>query len=120
LRERCACWESPSPRKKPASDSAVAQFAAGQLLEAEHAFRYALELDPETGKSRAFCSWNASARACLASLDYLEAYVSLSHRLEDAAEHFPGFIWTLEARNFFHSKAQIMREWLKACRSIAV
>jgi predicted Zn-dependent protease len=29
------------------NDWAVAQFTAGQLIEAEHAFRYALELDPE-------------------------------------------------------------------------
>lgn len=52
--------------------------------------------------------------------DYLEAYVSLSHQLENAVEHFQGFVWTSEARSFFHSTAQIMREWVKACRSIGV
>lgn len=58
--------------------------------------------------------------AHLGGHDYLEAYVSLSHQLEDAAEHFQGFIWTSEARSFFHSTAQIMRERVKACCCIGV
>jgi hypothetical protein len=52
--------------------------------------------------------------------DYLDAYVSLSHPLEDSAEHFKGFIWTTETRNVFHYTAQVMREWAKACRGIGV
>jgi hypothetical protein len=42
--------------------------------------------------------------------DYLDAYVSLGHQLEESAEHFKGFIWSTETRNFFHYTAQVMRE----------
>ena len=52
--------------------------------------------------------------------DYLDAYVSLSHQLEESAEHFKGFIRSTETRNFFHETAQVMREWAKACRGIGV
>jgi hypothetical protein len=52
--------------------------------------------------------------------DYLEAYVSLSHQLEEVVDRFRGFVWTAETRDFFRSTAQVMREWVKACRSIGV
>lgn len=52
--------------------------------------------------------------------DYLDAYASLSHQLEQSAEHFKGFIWTTETRNFFHYTAQVMREWAKTYRGIGV
>jgi len=38
--------------------------------------------------------------------------------MEEAAELFKGFIWTVETRGFFHSTARVMREWVKACRGI--
>ena len=65
-----------------------------------------------------FLSWLQETR--LDGGDYLEAYVSLSHQMEQAAEHFQGFIWTAEARAFFRSTAQVMREWVKACRCVGV
>jgi hypothetical protein len=52
--------------------------------------------------------------------DYLDAYPSLRHQLEQSAEHFKGFIWTTETRNFFHYTAQVMREWAKTYRGIGV
>jgi Reversibly glycosylated polypeptide len=62
--------------------------------------------------------WLQEAR--LEGGDYLEAHVSLSHQMEDAAERFQGFIWTAETRSFFHFTAHHMREWVKACRCIGV
>ena len=51
--------------------------------------------------------------------NYAETYVSLSHALE-AAAMFQGFIWTEEARQFFGSTAQSMREWVKACNCLGI
>jgi hypothetical protein len=54
----------------------------------------------------------------LESGDYVKSYVSLSRRLEPAPERFQGSVWTSETRGFFHSTAQVVREWVKACRFI--
>jgi hypothetical protein len=52
--------------------------------------------------------------------DYSEAYTCLSDQLEQAVDHFQGFIWTAETRDFFRSTARVMREWVKACGRIGV
>jgi hypothetical protein len=56
----------------------------------------------------------------LSGEDYSETYESLSHGLEEAACRFHGFIWTEETVTFLRSTADIMREWVKACRRIGV
>ena len=56
----------------------------------------------------------------LSGKDYLQTYESLSHGLEEAACLFHGFIWTEETVKFLRSTANIMREWVKACRRIGV
>jgi Reversibly glycosylated polypeptide len=60
--------------------------------------------------------WMVEAK--LSGDSYLEAYLSLSHLMEDAVERFQGTIWTDTARGYFHQVAHHMRAWLKACRSI--
>jgi reversibly glycosylated polypeptide len=49
---------------------------------------------------------------------YAEKYVSLSELLEDALSSFKGFIWTEETAKFFHSTANIMRQWATTCRCL--
>jgi len=49
---------------------------------------------------------------------YIEAYLSLSHLLEDAVEQFQGSFWTDPARGYFHQVAFHMRAWLDGCRTI--
>jgi hypothetical protein len=49
---------------------------------------------------------------------YTEAYLSLSHQLEDAAERFQGFIWTEASRGFLHQTAHHMRQWLACCARV--
>jgi len=50
---------------------------------------------------------------------YSETYVALSHAIEDAVEHFSGFIWSDSTRGYFHQMAYCMREWVKVCTQIA-
>jgi len=50
---------------------------------------------------------------------YSDAYLSLSHLLEDGVSHFSGFIWTDAARDYFHVMAASMRVWTAACRQLA-
>jgi hypothetical protein len=57
--------------------------------------------------------------ASLEGKTYEEAYVSLSHQLEDAVTRFSGFIWTKETRDYFHMLASRMRAWVLACRQLA-
>jgi hypothetical protein len=45
-----------------------------------------------------------------------EAYLSLSHLLEEAAEKFQGQIWNDASRGFVHEMAGLMRAWIAACR----
>lgn len=60
--------------------------------------------------------WLCEAK--LSGDSYVEAYLSLSHLMEDAVEGFQGTIWTDTTRGYFHQVAHHMRAWLKACRSI--
>ncbi|HEY1221471.1 MAG: hypothetical protein ABSE42_05855 [Bryobacteraceae bacterium] len=46
----------------------------------------------------------------------LEAYLSLSHLLEEAVEKFQGQVWTDSSRGFVHQMAHLMRVWIAACR----
>jgi len=48
----------------------------------------------------------------------LEAYLSLSHALEDAAEKFQGRAWNDAARGFVHQMAYLMRAWIAACSAV--
>jgi hypothetical protein len=48
----------------------------------------------------------------------LEAYLSLSHLLEEAVEKFQGRAWNDAARGFVHETAQLMRVWIAACRAV--
>jgi hypothetical protein len=45
-----------------------------------------------------------------------EAYLDLSHLIEDAAEDFQGRIWTDATRAYFHHMGYHMRLWLSACK----
>jgi hypothetical protein len=53
--------------------------------------------------------------AQLEGTSYCQAYRSLSHLLEDAAESFQGSIWTDSTRGYIHQLAYHMREWIKCC-----
>ena len=50
---------------------------------------------------------------------YSDAYLSLSHQLEDGVSRFSGFIWTDAARDYFRLTATSMRAWAAACRQLA-
>jgi hypothetical protein len=45
-----------------------------------------------------------------------EAYLSLSHLLEEAVEKFQGHAWNDASRGFVHEMAHLMRVWTAACR----
>ena len=45
----------------------------------------------------------------------VDAYVSLSHAIEDAVERFSGTIWTDVVRGYFHQVAYCMRKWAHVC-----
>lgn len=60
--------------------------------------------------------WLVDAR--LEGDTYVDAFVSLSHGIEEAVEKFNGFIWTDATRGYFHRIAYGMREWADACRRI--
>jgi len=45
-----------------------------------------------------------------------EAYLSLSHLLQEAAEKFQGRAWNDTSRGFVHQMAHLMRTWLAALR----
>ena len=45
----------------------------------------------------------------------LEAYLSLSHLLEEAVEKFQGQAWNDASRGFVHETAHLMRLWIAAC-----
>ncbi len=62
-------------------------------------------------------AWLPEAR--LSGGTYDEAYVSLSHELQEAVERFRGRIWTDAARGYFHQAAFYMRKWAAACRRLA-
>jgi hypothetical protein len=57
--------------------------------------------------------------AKLSGNSYMEAYTSLSHQMEEAAERFRGGIWTDATRSYFHQAAFCMRLWLQACSHLA-
>jgi hypothetical protein len=44
-----------------------------------------------------------------------EAYISLSHAIEDVVEKLSGRIWTDATRGYFHHMAYCMRRWVNAC-----
>jgi hypothetical protein len=48
----------------------------------------------------------------------LEAYLSLSHALDEAAEKFQGRAWNDASRGYVHQMAHLMRVWISACRAI--
>ena len=54
----------------------------------------------------------------LSGNSYIEAYLCLSHAIQDAVERFHGSIWTDATRGYFHQVAHYMRAWLKACAGI--
>jgi len=54
----------------------------------------------------------------LSGSSYAEAYLCLSHLMQDAVERFQGPLWTDGTRAYFHQMAYHMRLWLKACRAI--
>lgn len=50
---------------------------------------------------------------------YCEAYISLSHLLEESVLRFQGFIWTDATRAYFNQMAFCMRKWAEVCQRIA-
>jgi reversibly glycosylated polypeptide len=61
--------------------------------------------------------WLAEVR--LDGSTYSEAYLSLSHQLEDRVSRFSGMIWTDATRDYIHGMAASMRAWVGACRELA-
>jgi hypothetical protein len=55
----------------------------------------------------------------LSSASYGEAYVSLSHAIQDVVERMNGRIWTDATRGYFHQMAHYMRTWAGACARVA-
>jgi hypothetical protein len=49
---------------------------------------------------------------------YCEAYVALSHRIEEVLANFNGQMWSDAARGYFHQMGYCMREWTKVCRRL--
>lgn len=49
---------------------------------------------------------------------YIDAYVCLSHLIQDAVETMQGPIWTDVTRGYFHRMGYQMRLWSEACRRI--
>jgi hypothetical protein len=50
--------------------------------------------------------------------NFADAYLSLSHGLEETALHRKGFLWTDATRSYFRATAARMRAWLSACKQI--
>jgi hypothetical protein len=61
--------------------------------------------------------WLAEVR--LDGSTYSEAYLSLSHQLEDSVSRFSGLIWTDATREYIRQIAASMRAWVAACRELA-
>ena len=61
--------------------------------------------------------WLAELR--LEGSTYGEAYLSLSHQLEDAASGFSGPVWTEATRDYVRGMCRSMRTWVAACRQLA-
>jgi hypothetical protein len=55
----------------------------------------------------------------LAGTTYAEAYIALSHSLEESLFHFRGPAWTAAARAYFHQMAFCMRKWAQTCQRLA-
>lgn len=56
--------------------------------------------------------------AQLSGSNGMDAYVSLSHGMEEAVENFRGAAWNDAARGFIHQMAHLMRLWIAACRRV--
>jgi hypothetical protein len=56
--------------------------------------------------------------AQLSGSNGMDAYISLSHGLQEAAEKFQGRAWSDAARGFIHQMAHLMRLWIAACRRV--
>ena len=56
--------------------------------------------------------------AKLQGTSYPEAYISLSHAMDDAIERFQGSLWTPTTRDYFHEVADYMRRWADVCRCL--
>jgi len=61
--------------------------------------------------------WLAELR--LDGTTYSDAYLSLSHQLEESVSRFSGLIWTEAAREYIRWMAACMRAWVAACRELA-
>jgi Reversibly glycosylated polypeptide len=61
--------------------------------------------------------WLAELR--LDGSTYGDAYLSLSHQLEDCVSRFSGTIWTEATRDYICEMAKSMRAWVAACRQLA-
>lgn len=61
--------------------------------------------------------WLAELR--LDGTTYSEAYLSLSHQLEESVTSFSGGIWTETTRDYIRWMASCMRAWVAACRELA-
>ena len=67
--------------------------------------------------SETLLSWLTSV--CLSGSTYSEAYLSLSHMMEEAVEEFDALGWNDTVRGYFHQMAHYMRIWLKICNQFA-
>ncbi len=49
---------------------------------------------------------------------YCDAYLALSHRIEEVVSGFSGQIWSDAAQGYFHFMGYCMREWIKVCQRL--
>lgn len=61
-----------------------------------------------------------TTEAKLEGKTYVDTFISLSHRIEEAVESFNGLIWNDATRGYFHQMAYSMRVWAKACKTIGI
>ena len=60
--------------------------------------------------------WLAEVK--LSGNSHLEAYLSLSHELDEVVEKIHGSVWNEATRGYFHQMSYYMRRWLGACKGI--
>lgn len=58
------------------------------------------------------------AEVNLSGNSHLEAYLSLSHELDEVVEKIHGPVWNEATRGYFHQMSYYMRRWLGACKGI--
>lgn len=58
------------------------------------------------------CNWLTEVK--LSNKSYVDSYLHLADALEEAVEDFKGWIWTIDAKAYFHRVSYLMRRWVEA------